>query len=226
MLLAVLEKRLGMKMFQKDVFLNFAGGFRVADRDWTWPWWPPWYRRSSTARSPPASAARPRWDSRARCGPRPAASSASARPRASDSRRIVVSDYLAPHVRRAKRHRGGAHSADRPASESDLYGIILAISRSKKNRDGKKNRGTGRRRTHRHAPLPAAARRRQRSILRGHTRCGRLAAAGRRTLARRVPLRAAQHSPGFSPYGATKYTTSRRPRACATTAYCPWRRSA
>ena len=31
MLLAVLEKRLGMKMFQKDVFLNFAGGFKVAD---------------------------------------------------------------------------------------------------------------------------------------------------------------------------------------------------
>ena len=31
MLLAVLEKRLGMKMFQKDVFLNFAGGVKVAD---------------------------------------------------------------------------------------------------------------------------------------------------------------------------------------------------
>lgn len=31
MLLAVLEKRVGMKMFQKDVFLNFAGGFKVAD---------------------------------------------------------------------------------------------------------------------------------------------------------------------------------------------------
>ena len=31
MLLAVLEKRVGMKMYQKDVFLNFAGGFRVAD---------------------------------------------------------------------------------------------------------------------------------------------------------------------------------------------------
>ena len=31
MLLAVLDKRVGMKMFQKDVFLNFAGGFRVAD---------------------------------------------------------------------------------------------------------------------------------------------------------------------------------------------------
>ncbi len=31
MLLAVLEKRVGMKMFTKDVFLNFAGGFRVAD---------------------------------------------------------------------------------------------------------------------------------------------------------------------------------------------------
>ena len=31
MLLAVLEKRVGMKMIQKDVFLNFAGGFRVAD---------------------------------------------------------------------------------------------------------------------------------------------------------------------------------------------------
>lgn len=31
MLLAVLEKRVGMKMYTKDVFLNFAGGFRVAD---------------------------------------------------------------------------------------------------------------------------------------------------------------------------------------------------
>ena len=31
MLLAVLEKRIGMKMYQKDVFLNFAGGFKVAD---------------------------------------------------------------------------------------------------------------------------------------------------------------------------------------------------
>ena len=31
MLMAVLEKRVGMKMFQKDVFLNFAGGFKVAD---------------------------------------------------------------------------------------------------------------------------------------------------------------------------------------------------
>ena len=31
MLLAVLEKRVGMKMFAKDVFLNFAGGFKVAD---------------------------------------------------------------------------------------------------------------------------------------------------------------------------------------------------
>ncbi len=31
MLLAVLEKRAGMKMFQKDVFLNFAGGFKIAD---------------------------------------------------------------------------------------------------------------------------------------------------------------------------------------------------
>ena len=31
MLLAVLEKRVGMKMYTKDVFLNFAGGFKVAD---------------------------------------------------------------------------------------------------------------------------------------------------------------------------------------------------
>lgn len=31
MLLAVLEKRVGMRMFSKDVFLNFAGGFKVAD---------------------------------------------------------------------------------------------------------------------------------------------------------------------------------------------------
>ena len=31
MLLAVLEKRVDMKMFQKDVFLNFAGGFKIAD---------------------------------------------------------------------------------------------------------------------------------------------------------------------------------------------------
>jgi DNA repair protein RadA/Sms len=31
MLIAVLEKRVGMKMFSKDVFLNFAGGFKIAD---------------------------------------------------------------------------------------------------------------------------------------------------------------------------------------------------
>lgn len=31
MLLAVLEKRVGMKMYSKDVFLNFAGGFKIAD---------------------------------------------------------------------------------------------------------------------------------------------------------------------------------------------------
>lgn len=31
MLLAVLEKRVGMKMYSKDVFLNFAGGFKVSD---------------------------------------------------------------------------------------------------------------------------------------------------------------------------------------------------
>ena len=28
---AVWEKRVGMKMYTKDVFLNFAGGFKVAD---------------------------------------------------------------------------------------------------------------------------------------------------------------------------------------------------
>lgn len=31
MLLAVLEKRVGLKMYQKDVFLNFAGGFKISD---------------------------------------------------------------------------------------------------------------------------------------------------------------------------------------------------
>jgi DNA repair protein RadA/Sms len=31
MMIAVLEKRVGMKMYQKDVFLNFAGGFKIAD---------------------------------------------------------------------------------------------------------------------------------------------------------------------------------------------------
>ncbi len=31
MLLAVLEKRAGLKMYAKDVFLNFAGGFRISD---------------------------------------------------------------------------------------------------------------------------------------------------------------------------------------------------
>ena len=31
MLLAILEKRVGLKMYQKDVFLNFAGGFKVSD---------------------------------------------------------------------------------------------------------------------------------------------------------------------------------------------------
>ncbi len=31
MLVAVMEKRVGMKMYQKDLFLNFAGGFKVSD---------------------------------------------------------------------------------------------------------------------------------------------------------------------------------------------------
>lgn len=31
MLLAVLERRVGLKMYTKDVFLNFAGGFKVSD---------------------------------------------------------------------------------------------------------------------------------------------------------------------------------------------------
>ncbi len=31
MMIAVLEKRVGMKMYQKDVFLNFAGGFKISD---------------------------------------------------------------------------------------------------------------------------------------------------------------------------------------------------
>ena len=31
MLLAVLEKRVGLKMYTKDVFLNFAGGFKISD---------------------------------------------------------------------------------------------------------------------------------------------------------------------------------------------------
>jgi DNA repair protein RadA/Sms len=31
MLLAVLDKRIGLKMSLKDVFLNFAGGFKISD---------------------------------------------------------------------------------------------------------------------------------------------------------------------------------------------------
>ncbi|MFI3278294.1 MAG: DNA repair protein RadA [Rikenellaceae bacterium] len=31
MLVAILEKRVGLKMYQKDLFLNFAGGFKVSD---------------------------------------------------------------------------------------------------------------------------------------------------------------------------------------------------
>ena len=31
MLLAVLERRVGLKMYTKDVFLNFAGGFKISD---------------------------------------------------------------------------------------------------------------------------------------------------------------------------------------------------
>ena len=31
MLLAVLEKRLGLKLYGKDIFLNFAGGFKISD---------------------------------------------------------------------------------------------------------------------------------------------------------------------------------------------------
>ncbi len=31
MLVAIMEKRIGLKMYQKDLFLNFAGGFKVSD---------------------------------------------------------------------------------------------------------------------------------------------------------------------------------------------------
>ncbi len=31
MLVAIMEKRVGLKMYQKDLFLNFAGGFKVSD---------------------------------------------------------------------------------------------------------------------------------------------------------------------------------------------------
>ncbi len=31
MLLAIIEKRVGLKIYQRDIFLNFAGGFKVAD---------------------------------------------------------------------------------------------------------------------------------------------------------------------------------------------------
>jgi DNA repair protein RadA/Sms len=102
MLLAVLEKRLGMKMFQKDVFLNFAGGFRVADPGldlavvaavvssfFDRPIAPGVCCAAEVGLSGevrPAPRSEQRIGEAARLG----------------FRRIVVSDYLAPHVRRAK----------------------------------------------------------------------------------------------------------------------------
>ncbi len=101
-LLAVLEKRIGMKMFQKDVFLNFAGGFRVADPGldlavvaavvssfFDRPIAPGVCCAAEVGLSGevrPAPRSEQRIGEAARLG----------------FRRIVVSDYLAPHVRRAK----------------------------------------------------------------------------------------------------------------------------
>jgi DNA repair protein RadA/Sms len=41
MLLAVMEKRCGFRLGQKDVFLNLAGGFRVKNPPSIWPWCAP-----------------------------------------------------------------------------------------------------------------------------------------------------------------------------------------
>ena len=79
MLLAVLEKRVGMKMFQKDVFLNFAGGFKVADPGLDLAVVAAVISSYSTVPWPRASAARERSGFRARCAPHPGPNSASAR---------------------------------------------------------------------------------------------------------------------------------------------------
>ena len=91
-----------MKMFQKDVFpWNFAGGFAVADRGWT-------SRRGGGDLSyydrPVAegAAAPANRACRAKCAPRPAPNSASARPQGSDLCAIIVG----PSAKGGKRPKG------------------------------------------------------------------------------------------------------------------------
>ena len=59
MLLAVLERRAGFKLSQKDVFLNMAGGLRITDPacDLWWPSFPP----TSTTPSPATCASPAKW---------------------------------------------------------------------------------------------------------------------------------------------------------------------
>lgn len=100
MLLAVLEKRAGLKMYQKDVFLNFAGGFRISDTG---------LDLSVVAAVLSSYFDRPVEEDTCFAGeiglsgeipaPRRAASSASARRPGSDSGRIVVSGYLRKSLR-------------------------------------------------------------------------------------------------------------------------------
>lgn len=79
MLLAVLEKRVGMKMFSKDVFLNFAGGFKVADPGLDLAVTAAVISSTTIVRSAKGSAWREKSACRAKCAPPPVRNSVSAK---------------------------------------------------------------------------------------------------------------------------------------------------
>ena len=77
MLLAVLEKRAGFKLIQKDVFLNIAGGIKVNDPALDLPVISAILSSNVDMAIPAACACAAKWDSRAKSAPSPALSSES-----------------------------------------------------------------------------------------------------------------------------------------------------
>lgn len=73
------------------------------------------------------------------------------------------------------------------------YGMDFAFSPVKGKKMQKENSRTGRRGIHRLPPVPASVERRARSLLRGHTRHRRFAAAARHAAAPGIPVRPPQH---------------------------------
>jgi DNA repair protein RadA/Sms len=70
LLLAVLEKRVGLELLTDDVFVSVAGGLEVTEPAADLGVARRWPRRSATGRCPRAPPSSARWAWRARCGPR------------------------------------------------------------------------------------------------------------------------------------------------------------